>query len=219
MNTKSYKTEISVFEAFAGYGSQQLALSILSRRYPWLKFSYVGISEIDKWAIKAYQKLYGTKIKNYGDISKIEWGKVSDFMLFTYSFPCQDITNSGNKTGFEEGSGTRSSLLWECKKAIIAKRPKYLLMENVKNIKSPKFEKDLEKWKGFLKNLGYNNYEKVLDARDFGIPQHRERYFLVSILGSEEFEFPIGMKLKLKPDEMLDKNVANKFYIEFNQAA
>ena len=210
---------ITVFEAFAGYGSQKIALTILSRRYPWLKFSYVGISEIDKWAIKAYKKLHGKRIKNYGDITKINWVSVPDFMLFTYSFPCQDISNSGNKVGFEEGSGTRSSLLWECKKAIIAKRPKYLLMENVKNIKSLKFEKDLEKWKGFLTNLGYTNYEKVLDARDFGVPQHRERYFLVSILGSEDFEFPQGMKLILKPDEMLDKNVANKYYIDFNQAA
>ena len=210
---------ITVFEAFAGYGSQHLALQLLSNLYPFLQFIVIGISEIDKWAIKAYKKLHGKRIKNYGNIAKINWLSVPDFMLFTYSFPCQDISNSGNKIGFEEGSGTRSSLLWECKKAIIAKRPKYLLMENVKNIKSPKFEKDLEKWKCFLNNLGYSNYEKVLDAHDFGVPQHRERYFLVSVLGDNDFEFPKSIQLTQNAGEILEKHVSTKFYIDFNQAA
>lgn len=107
---------IRVFEAFAGYGSQSLALERLKRDYPDFEYEVVGISEIDKYAIQAYNALH-PGITNYGDISKMEWYKVPDFDLLTYSFPCTDISNVGQQKGFEEGSGTRSSLLWECRKA------------------------------------------------------------------------------------------------------
>jgi DNA (cytosine-5)-methyltransferase 1 len=105
---------------------------------PPLQLEFVGISEIEKNAIDAYHALHGD-VKNYGDISKIDWNEVPDFDLFTYSFPCQDISNAGLQKGFEEGSGTRSSLLWECRRAIEAKRPKWLLMENVKALMQKKF--------------------------------------------------------------------------------
>ena len=130
--------KIRVFEAFAGYGSSHLALKRLKRDYPSFDFEVVGISEIDKYAIQAYEALHG-EANNYGDISKIDWMQVPDFDLLTYSFPCTDISNAGQQQGFDEGSGTRSSLLWECRKAIVQKRPKYLLMENVKAICSKKF--------------------------------------------------------------------------------
>ena len=130
--------KLRVFEAFAGYGSQHLALKRLKRDYPEFDFEIVGVSEIDKYAIQAYNALHDN-VTNYGDISKIDWSQVPDFDLLTYSFPCTDISNAGQQQGFDEGSGTRSSLLWECRKAIVQKRPKYLLMENVKAICSKKF--------------------------------------------------------------------------------
>lgn len=114
--------KLRVFEAFAGYGSQSMALKRLG-----IDFEVVGISEIDKYAIQAYNAVHG-ETKNYGDISKINWEFVPDFDFLTYSFPCTDISSAGQQKGLEEGSGTRSSLLWECKKAIETKKPKYLLM-------------------------------------------------------------------------------------------
>ena len=133
LNTIEYTKErpLRVFESFAGYGSQSMALQRLKDNYPTFDFKVVGFSEIDENAIKAYKAVHGD-IKNYGDISKVNWDDVPDFDLFTASSPCQDISSSGKQAGLEEGSGTRSSLLWECKRAILAKKPRYVFFENVR---------------------------------------------------------------------------------------
>lgn len=181
--------KIRVFEAFAGYGSQAMALERLKRDYQSFDFEVVGISEILEDVVKVYNHIHGS-VKNYGDISKIKWDEVPDFDLFTYSFPCQDLSTIGKQSGFDEGSNTRSSLLWECKKAIDVKRPKYLLLENVKGLLSKNNENNFKKWLSVLENYGYTNYYNVLDALDYGVPQHRERVFMISILGKHKpFEF------------------------------
>ncbi|MBR1775352.1 MAG: DNA cytosine methyltransferase [Bacteroidales bacterium] len=115
---------IKIFTAFSGYDSQCLAL-----KYLGLDFELVGWSDIDKYAIQAHNLLFPQyKDRNFGDICKIDWNNVPNFDLFTYSFPCTDISIAGRRKGFAEESNTRSSLLWQCKKAIEVKRPKYLLM-------------------------------------------------------------------------------------------
>ena len=127
---KKYTKEnpLRVFTAFSGYDSQCLALNRLG-----IDYDLVGWSEIDPAAIKAHDALFPQYAdRNYGDISKIDWSQVPDFDLFTYSSPCTDFSNAGQQAGGEEGSGTRSSLLWECRKTILAKKPKYLMFENVK---------------------------------------------------------------------------------------
>ena len=103
---------LRVFEAFAGYGSQAMALQRLKEQNPTFDYRVVGISEIDAPAVKSYMAVHG-ETTNYGDISKVDWDDVEDFDLFTYSFPCTDISNAGQQKGLSEGSGTRSSLLWE----------------------------------------------------------------------------------------------------------
>lgn len=198
---------IKVFEAFAGYGSQSMALRRLG-----IDFEVVGISEIDKYAIQAYMAVHGDT-PNYGDISKIDWSSVPDFDFLTYSFPCTDISTAGQQKGLAEGSGTRSSLLWECRKAIEAKRPKYLLMENVKNLVSKKFTPYLKEWLRFLEGQGYSNYTKVLNAKDFGVPQNRERVFMVSILGEALFHFPKPFTLEKRLKDVLEKDVDESFYL------
>lgn len=198
---------IKVFEAFAGYGSQSMALRRLG-----IDFEVVGISEIDKYAIQAYMAVHGDT-PNYGDISKIDWSSVPDFDFLTYSFPCTDISTAGQQKGLAEGSGTRSSLLWECRKAIEAKRPKYLLMENVKNLVSKKFTSYLKEWLRFLEGQGYSNYTKVLNAKDFGVPQNRERVFMVSILGEALFHFPKPFTLEKRLKDVLEKDVDESFYL------
>ena len=198
---------IKVFEAFAGYGSQSMALRRLG-----VDFGVVGISEIDKYAIQAYMAVHGDT-PNYGDISKIDWNSVPDFDFLTYSFPCTDISNAGLQKGLEEGSGTRSSLLWECKKAIEAKKPKYLLMENVKALTSKKFIPYLQQWLSYLSSLGYSSYTKVLNSKDYGIPQNRERVFVVSIIGGSNFSFPKPFVLKKNLEHILESNVEEYFYL------
>lgn len=198
---------LRVFEAFAGYGSQSMALKRLG-----IDFKVVGISEIDKYAIQAYNAVHGETM-NYGDISKIDWSSVPDFDFLTYSFPCTDISTAGQQKGLAEGSGTRSSLLWECRKAIEAKRPKYLLMENVKNLVSKKFTPYLKEWIRFLEGQGYSNYTKVLNAKDFGVPQNRERVFMVSILGEVSFHFPKPFTLEKRLKDVLEKDVDESFYL------
>lgn len=172
--------KIRVVEAFSGYGSQSTSLERVG-----IPHEVVAISEIDKYAIEAYRALHGYSAPNLGDISKIKVEDVPDHDLFTYSFPCQDISLAGNQKGLMAGE-TRSGLLWECERIIEAKLPKYLLMENVKNLVSKKFKADFDKWCEKLEQLGYTNYWKVLNAKDYGIPQNRERVFMISILGEHE---------------------------------
>ena len=180
---------IKVFEAFAGYGSQSLALKYLN-----IPHEVVGISEIDKWAIKAYNALHDN-VKNYGDISKINPHDLPDFDLFTYSFPCQDISIAGYQKGISKG--TRSGLLYECEKIIEVKRPKYLMLENVKNLVGKNFKFQFDEWLKYLETLGYTNYWKVLSATDYGVAQSRKRVFAISILNDTQgFTFPTPFPLE-----------------------
>lgn len=188
---------LKVFTTFSGYDSQCLAL-----KKAGIPFDLIGWSEIEKRAIEAHNLIFPEyKDNNYGDICKIDWEQVPDFDLFTYSSPCQSFSLAGKMLGGEEGSGTKSSLLWECKKAIEIKKPKYLMLENVKNLVSERFIDTFNLWLDYLSSQGYTNYWKVLKGSDFGIPQDRERVFCISILNPENgnFVFPKGHKL--------DKNV------------
>lgn len=200
---------LRVFTAFSGYDSQCMALDRLG-----IDYELVGWSDIDKYAIQAHNAVYPQYgERNHGDISKIEWGNVPDFDLFTYSFPCQDISSAGKQGGLEEGSGTRSSLLWECRRAIEAKRPKYLLMENVKALTQKKFLPYLHKWMACLEGMGYSNHAKVLNAKDYGVPQNRERVFMVSVLGSGGYGFPKPFELKSRLMDVLEEDVDESYYL------
>lgn len=200
--------KLRVFEAFAGYGSQSIALRNIG-----VDYEVVAISEIDKYAIKAYEAIHG-KANNLGDICKIDIKDIPEHDLFTYSFPCQDISIAGRQMSLEEGSGTRSSLLWECKKIIEHCKPKYLLMENVKNIISKKHKPYFDKWLDYLESLGYVNYWKVLNAKHYGIPQNRERVFVISILDEHKpYKFPESKKLNLSITDLLEDYVEDKYYM------
>ena len=197
---------LRVFEAFSGYGSQSIALRNLG-----IEHEVVAISEIDKYAIKAYKAIHGP-VLNLGDISKIDVNDIPQHDLFTYSFPCQDLSVAGKQKGL--GEGTRSGLLYECEKVIEHCRPKYLLLENVKNLVGKKFKADFDKWLEYLEGLGYTNYWKVLNAKNYGVPQNRERVFVVSILGEHEpFEWPTPIPLDKCIADILEEQVDEKYYI------
>ena len=202
--------KIRLLELCAGYGSQALALKNLGIDV------YSEIAEFDKYASQAYMQLHG-ETKNYGDIYKIDETKLPYFDMITYSTPCQDFSVAGKGKGGDKGSGTRSSLLWECERIIRAVKPKYLLMENVKNLLSKKHRHNFNKWFMVLESLGYTNYYKVLNAKDYGIPQNRERIFCVSILGGGQYLFPGPVILKKRLKDMLQENVPEKYYLSDKQ--
>ncbi len=169
--------KLIVIELFAGVGAQRQAL-----KETGINHEVVAISEVDKYALKAYELLHGDA-PNLGDIRKIVKLPTAD--MWTYSFPCTDISLAGRLGGFEKGSNTNSSLLWEVQRLLIesskaGELPKYLILENVKNLVSKKFMPLFQVWIDFLSSLGYKNYWKVLNAKDYGIPQNRERVFIVS---------------------------------------
>jgi DNA (cytosine-5)-methyltransferase 1 len=207
-----YTTEnpLRLIELFAGIGSQTQALTNIG-----IAHKVVAISEIDKYAIQSYEAMHG-KANNLGDIRKIE--ELPDADLWTYSFPCQDISVAGKGAGIKEG--TRSGLLFEVERLLrVASEkgtlPKYLLLENVKNLVSKKFKADFDKWLDFLAELGYTNYWKVLNAKDYGIPQNRERVFCVSIRGEHEpFVFPKPKELTIRLRDMIDETVDERFYLK-----
>lgn len=207
-----YTTEnpLRLIELFAGIGSQTQALTNIG-----IAHKVVAISEIDKYAIQSYEAMHG-KANNLGDIRKIE--ELPDADLWTYSFPCQDISVAGKGAGIKEG--TRSGLLFEVERLLrVASEkgtlPKYLLLENVKNLVSKKFKADFDKWLDFLAELGYTNYWKVLNAKDYGIPQNRERVFCVSIRGEHKpFVFPKPKELTIRLRDMIDETVDERFYLK-----
>ena len=211
--------KLKVFTAFSGYDSQCIALDRLHQHNKDFEYELVGWSEIDKFAIQAHNAVYPQWAeRNYGDISKIDWAQVPDFDLFTYSSPCQDFSQAGKQAGGTEGSGTRSSLLWECRRAILAKRPKYLLMENVAALVSSKFIRLFNAWQLELESYGYRNFAKVLNAKDYGVPQNRERIFMVSVLDeTARYDFPAPMPLTIRLKDVLETEVEERYYLSEQQ--
>jgi len=203
--------EITVNELFSGIGAFHKALDNLG-----IPHRIVGISEIDKYAIKSYEAIFG-QTRNYGDISKIEALDYAD--LWTYGFPCQDISVAGQQAGIIKGE-TRSGLLYEVQRLLSVsaaknESPKYLILENVKNLVGKKFKADFDRWLMWLDELGYNNYWQVLNAKDYGIPQNRERVFVISIRKDIDkgFAFPAPIPLEKTMFDYLDDEVDEKFYL------
>ena len=196
---------IKVIELFAGVGAQRQAL-----KQAGIEHEVVAISEIDKYAEKAYGLLHG-ETRNLGEIRKIQ--ELPNTDLWTYSFPCTDISLSGRMKGFDQGSGTDSSLLWEVQRLLGKANergsiPRYLLMESVKNIVSKRFMPKFREWLDYFEGLGYKNFWKVLNAKDYGVPQNRERCFMVSIRDADAaFEFPGKVPLERKLRDCLEDQV------------
>ena len=204
----SEERPLRVFEAFAGYGSQAMALRNIG-----VPHRVVGISEIDPWAIKAYMAVHG-ETRNYGDIAKMDWDEVEDFDLLTWSSPCQDFSNAGLQKGGEEGSGTRSSLLWEVRRPIAAKKPRWVIFENVKGFVSGKNMGEFRKLYEYLSGEGYGVFAKVLNAKNYGVPQNRERCFIVAIQGDTWYNFPQPRELTVSLMDLLEDKVAEKYYLD-----
>jgi DNA-cytosine methyltransferase len=173
--------ELKIISLFSGYGTQELAL-----KYSGIKYRNVANCDILKSANEAYDSLHTTEQGNLGDVSKVDEKTFPHCDFLTYSFPCQDISISGVQRGIEKG--TRSGLLYEVERIVEHNKPKYLLMENVKNLVSKNHIKKFNDYIEKLNSLGYGSAWMVLNGADFGCPQNRERVFMFSVLGESSLD-------------------------------
>ena len=185
--------KLRVLSLFSGIGAFEKALTNLG-----VEYELAGFCEIDKYAAQAYCAVHGvSEDLNLKDVRAIDTSRLHYIDLITYGFPCQDISQAGKQKGFTDTDGnlTRSGLFFEALRIINDLKPAYAIAENVKALTSKKFEREFEIVRSSLNEAGYNNYTKVLNASDFGIPQNRERVFIVSIrkdIDNYSFNFPAG---------------------------
>lgn len=206
---------IRLIELFAGIGAQAKALENLG-----IPFEHYRICEFDKFAVQSYNAIHGTNFE-VSDITKIN----SDDLgicntdkftyIMTYSFPCTDLSKAGKQLGMEKGSGTRSGLLWEVERILseMEELPQILLMENVPDVVGTKNISHFAKWIEFLDGLGYTSKHEILNATGFGVPQNRERCFMLSWLGDFYYDFPRPTELNIRLKDVLETEVDEKYYL------
>lgn len=205
---------VKLLSLFSGIGAFEKALHNLN-----IPFELVGYCEIDKYASRAYSLLHEVpETMNLGDITKIdEKALPCGIDLITYGFPCQDISLAGKQKGFfDQDVKTRSGLFFDALRIIKHAQPKIAIAENVKNLLSKKFEKQFSIVLQSLEEAGYNNYYKVLNAKNYSIPQNRERVLIVSIrkdIDTRIFEFPAPVELKLRLKDLLEDEVDEKYFV------
>ena len=209
------KKQLKVIELFAGIGAPRKAL--IRGGY---NFKIVDAIEIDKYALKSYNAIYNTNIEPK-DVCKYKPDKtyVGEIDLLFHGSPCQDFSLAGKQAGGDKDSGTRSSLMYETIRIVEKLKPKYVIWENVKNLLSKKHKHNFDAYLKTMEQLGYTNYYQILNAKDYGIPQNRERVFIVSIRKDIDngFEFPKAVPLQLRLKDMLDDEVDEKYYLSKEQ--
>lgn len=195
--------KLKVIELFSGIGSYSKALERLK-----IPHEVVAIVEREERVVKCYNAIHNTSFEEQ-DITQVDETKLPDCDLLCYSPPCQSWSNAGNLGGFEDPRGV---LFFDALRIIREKKPKYAIMENVKNLASKKFKYEFETMLQLLEQEGYTNHWTILNAADFGIPQGRERVFVVSIRNDieQEFKFPVGDNHTYK--NILEENVSDKYY-------
>lgn len=249
--------KIRTLETFTGIGSVHMALRNIG-----IEVESVGISEVDRYALIAYDAIHGNgepveektkeemlevlerdnvgynfstgkseiprsikqlrqlyeahiRTKNFGDITRIDAQQLPDFDLFVYSPPCKDISIAGKQRGFEKGANTQSSLIWECHKIIEAKKPKFLMYENVGNLLSDKHKPNFDAWCEELVKMGYVNKWALLNGLNYGVPQRRERVIMISIREDiyKDYELPLGTDDSKRFIDILEPCVEDKYFV------
>ena len=198
---------IKILELFGGIGACSSALTRLG-----IEYEISDYVEIDKYAVKSFNAIHNTNFEPQ-DICK--WNKDIEVDLIMHGSPCQDFSLAGKQAGGDKGSGTRSSLMYETIRIVDKLKPKYVIWENVKNLLSKKHRHNFDAYLETMERLGYTNYYQVLNAKDYGIPQNRERVFTISIRKgiNKSFVFPPKQELKLKLKDMLEDEVDEKYYL------
>lgn len=196
-----------VLELFGGIGACTTALRRIG-----VDVEVADYVEIDKYAVASYNAINGT---NFEPQDICTWDKNIEVDFIMHGSPCQDFSVAGKQAGGDVGSGTRSSLMYETIRIVGKLRPKYLVWENVKNLLSSKHRHNFDAYLETMKALGYTNYYQVLNAKDYGIPQNRERVFTISIRKDIDvgYEFPVKQPLEIRLKDVLEDEVAEKFYL------
>ena len=203
-------SKLKVLELFGGIAACSKALERLG-----VDYEIADYVEIDKYAVKSFNAIHNT---NFEPQDITEWDKDIEVDLIMHGSPCQDFSLMGLNRGGDEYSGTRSSLMYETIRIVNKLKPRYVIWENVKNILSKTHIHNFENYLNKLSELGYVNYYQVLNAKDYGVPQSRERVFVVSILDDcVSFEFPHKEKLKNKFIELLETEVNSRYYLSDEQ--
>ena len=197
--------KLKVLELFAGIGACSKALERLE-----IPHEIVDAVEIDKFAVASFNAVHGTNFEPQ-DITK--WDKDIECDLIMHGSPCQDFSVAGKQAGGDKDSGTRSSLMYETLRIVEKLKPKYVIWENVKNLISKKHQHNYFAYIKAMVDLGYKSYGRVLNAKEFGVPQNRERVFTVSILGGGDFKFPEPFPLEKRLKDVLEDEVDEKYYI------
>lgn len=206
--------KIRLLELFGGIGAFTKALQRIG-----FDVHVVDYVEIDKYAVASYNAIHDTNFEPQ-DIKK--WDKNIEVDIITHGSPCQDFSLAGLQLGASRGGQTRSSLMYETVRIVKKLKPQYVIWENVPNVLSKKHIHNFQNYIQFLDNLGYKSAYEVLNAKDYGIPQNRERLFVVSVLNGRTrdllglelyFDFPQPIQLKLKLKDMLENDVDEKYYI------
>ena len=204
--------QLRLLSLFSGIGAFEKALGD--------KIELVNYCEIDKYAAKAYSLIHNVpEDLNLKDVTKVDTSKLHNIDMVAYAFPCQDISIAGKRQGFVDSNGnrTRSGLFFEALRIIKDTQPKYAIAENVKNLVSKKFRTEFETVISELDKAGYVSYYDVLNAKDYGIPQNRERVFIISIrkdIDNGSFSFPMPITLDKRLKDVLEKDVDEKFYLK-----
>lgn len=202
---------LKVLELFAGIGACSKALANLG-----IEHEIVDAVEIDKYAIKSFNAVHGTSFDPQ-DITK--WDKDIEVDLIMHGSPCQDFSVAGKQAGGDKDSGTRSSLMYETLRIVEKIRPKYVIWENVKNLLSKKHRHNFDAYIEAMQELGYESYYQVLNAKDYGVPQNRERVFTISMLDGGDFTFPSKIPLTKSLKDILETNVDEKYYLSDKMVA
>ena len=198
---------LRVLELFAGIGACSKALTNLG-----IEHEIVDAVEIDKYAVKSFNAVHGTNFEPQ-DITK--WDKDIECDLIMHGSPCQDFSVAGKNAGGDKDSGTRSSLMYETLRIVEKLRPKYVIWENVKNLLSAKHRHNFDAYLEVMERLGYRSQYQVLNAKDYGIPQNRERVFTVSIRKDiyKGYFFPAPIPLEKRLKDVLENEVDEKYYL------
>lgn len=207
---------IKVGTFFSGIGSPEMAFRRLKENGIIKNYESVFFCEVDRSSIKSYCAIHNKTPKdNLGDITKVNGFNLPYADIWIGGFPCQDISNSGYRKGFDFNSKTRSSLGWKMIQFLreVKIQPKVVIFENVAAITNSIMRKTLNLFKNDLENLGYTLYDNILSALDYGTPQNRERYFLVAIKGNYLYQFPQKIKLKIRLKDLMEKEIDPKLIL------
>ena len=214
------QNKIRLIELFSGIGSQAASLKRIGA-----DFEHWKAIEIDKYAMASYNAIHGTNFSTI-DIkdlkgSDLEIVNTESFTyLLTYSFPCTDLSVAGKMEGMKEGSGTRSSLLWEVKRLLneCDNLPQVLVMENVPQVHGDNNLESFQNWIDFLNDKGYTSYWQDMNAKDYGVAQSRNRTIMVSLLGNYVYHFPEPIPLDKKMKDYLESDVDERYYLNNEKA-